>query len=128
TKRPIFQAGDNAGVNVRFFGSGKCPEGEASSRRTPAHKIAGIYGDFAAVADDDDSAVGSEQLYVVRKIHVGEHFQDDVHAAAPSSFHDFIEIAGFAVIENLMSPFACDEIKSLLAACGAENGQSQTAC
>jgi len=44
--------------------------------------VRGVDGDFAAIADHDHAAVGGEKFRVVGEIHIGEHFENDVHAAA----------------------------------------------
>jgi hypothetical protein len=61
---------------------------------------------IATTADHDDTAIVGQKLGVMGKVHVSEHFQNDVHAAVVCRSQNFFLISGFAVIENLMRPLS----------------------
>jgi len=46
------------------------------------------------------------------QVHVGEHFENDVHTAAARGFQDFFLITRLAVIENLMRTFPLCEVEA----------------
>jgi hypothetical protein len=124
-QRSTFQACDEPRVDIRLFGRRDGPKSEAADRTAATHEVARIDRNLPAIADDDNAAIGSQQLYVMSEIQVRHHFENDVHAAAVRGSHDLVEIARFAVIEDLMSAFALCKLEAFLAAGGAEDSQSQ---
>ena len=109
-QRAVFEAGNEAGVNFVFLSRRDAPKCEGANGSAASHEFAGIDGDFTAVADDDHSATAGEKFRVVGQVYVGEHFENDIHAAAARRFQYFFLIARFAVIENLICSFALDEL------------------
>src|SRR6266849_4483082 len=98
-------------MNVHFFCRGNSPKGKSTNRASAGHKLASVNSDFAAVADYDHTPANRQKLQVIREIHIGKHFQNEVQAAPTGGFHNLFLIARFAVIEDLMSPFALHEVE-----------------
>ncbi len=107
-ERAVLETGIEAGENVGGFRVGDNPESEGANGSALTHDVTRIDGDFATVANDDDTTIGGEHFHVSGKIYVGEHFEDDVYSATATGFHDFVDVAGFAVIEGLVRAFFVD--------------------
>ena len=58
----------------------------------------------APAADDHHPAVAGQDLQVTAQVDVGQHFQDDVHAAVLRKFHGFLQITLLAVVQDVMRP------------------------
>ena len=108
TERAVFQAGVEARENVGGFRVSDNPKSEGTNGAALSHDVTRVDGDFAAIADDNDAAVGGEEFHVGGKIYVGEHFEDDVYSATAGRFHDFVGVSGFGVIESLVRAFFAD--------------------
>src|SRR5712691_12207116 len=126
-ERPVGEAGGDPGVNFVFFRGSNTPQRESADGSAASHEFSRIDGDLAAVADDDDAASRGEELQVVGKVHVGEHFKNDVQAASSRCFQNLFLITRFAVIKNLMRPFAPHQFKALLCSGSSENREAHRA-
>jgi len=107
-ERAVFETRVKAGENVGCFRVGDDPKSEGANGAALAHDVARVDGDFAAIADDNDAAVGGEEFHIGGKIYIGEHFEDDVYSATASGFHDFVGVTGFGVIEGVVRAFFAD--------------------
>src|SRR5438128_8236735 len=119
--RAVLEAGNESGMNLFPFRLRDAPQVEGPNGSPADHEVARGDGDVAAAADDDDAAVRREQLQVRAEIHVGEHFEDDVHAAAAGGLENRVLVAGFGVIEDLMRAFELRDVEALLRACAADD-------
>ena len=103
-QRAIFEPSNESGVDVRLFGGCNVPKREPANRGTAHHKFTRIDGDLAPIANNDHAPISGQKFCVVGKIHVGEHFENNVHSAIVGRFQNFLLISGLAVIENLVRP------------------------
>src|ERR1700687_2852653 len=97
-----------------FFRGTEAPEGEGPDGGAAAHQFTRVDGYFAAIADDDDAAALREQLQVMRQVHIGKHFQNDVQAPAGRGLQNLVLIARLAVIEHLARPLASGKVQAFL--------------
>ena len=115
-------------MNLVGLGVGKSPDCKREDRSAAAHQIPRGNGDVAAAADNDHATHLREHFQIAAKIHVGQHFQNDVHAAAGGAFFYFVLAIGFRMIERLMRALTLYELQSLCRACGTENRQAERPC
>ena len=101
-KVPFSRARKEPGVDVRLFGRCNGPECKRANRSTTRHQLTRIDGDLATIADHNHAAIIGQKLRVVGEIYVGEHFQNNVHAASVRRLQNFFLISGFVVIEDLI--------------------------
>src|SRR5262249_46241016 len=123
----VCEACKDPGVDVRLFGCCNGPQRERANRSTARHQFTGVDGDLAATADHDDAAIIGQEFRVVREIHVGEHFENNVHATVVRRLQNFFLISGFAVIENLMRPLLLGDFEAFRRPCSAKNPQTHGA-
>jgi len=88
----------------------------AASRRM----IRGGNLDVASASDDDDAAKLVERGEVVGKVDVGEHFENHVGG-------DAVEVAGLAVVEDLVRALFADELEASFGAGSADDAESGSA-
>src|SRR5207253_5222609 len=86
------------------------PKGEGADGGAAAHEFAGVDRDFTTVADDDHAAAAGQKFCIVGQVHIGEHFENDVHTAAAGGLQYPLLITRLAVIENLMRALAFYEV------------------
>ena len=123
----VFETCKDPGVDVRLFGRRNSPEREPANRSAAPHQLTGIDGDLAATADHDDAAIIGQKFGVVGEVYVGEHLQNDVHAAVARRLQNFFLISGFAVIEDLMRPLLLGDFQAFWRSCSAKNPQTHGA-
>src|ERR1700682_613051 len=127
TQRAVFETGDDAGVNLRGFDVRDSPKSDSEKGGAANHEFAGVDCDFSTIADDDHAALCGEELQVVREIYVGQHFENYVQAACRSGLQNFILIAGFGVIKDLVGALSFGDFQTFLRAGGAKDGESDGA-
>src|SRR5690606_27562650 len=80
--------------------------------------------DGAAVPDDDDAPVFGEDGQVAAEVDVGEHRDDDVHAAAIRDFEGLREMRLVVVVESVLRAVAADEGETFFRPGGAGDGHA----
>src|SRR6202140_5878807 len=111
-------------MNFRFFRGVDGPEREAPGRGSAQHQVAWIDADLAAIANDDHTAIRGEKFQIGRKVHVGQHFKNNVHTAAAGCPQYLFLITRLAVFENLMRALAFCEAETFLRSGRAEDGEA----
>jgi len=66
----------------------------------------------AAAADDDHPAVNGEGVEVLLQVDVGLHLDDHRNAVSVGDLRQFVEVAGFAVVDDVLGACGADEICS----------------
>ncbi len=120
----VLQAGDYCGVDLGEFFCRGVAEGHAQDGQVAGHGQARVDFDFAAAADDDDTAARGQDGKVGGEVFVGEHFKDEIGAAVIGEGRDFVEVVGDAVVQNVMSPLLLDEFQACFRAGGADDDQA----
>ena len=85
---------------------------------------AGIDLGRAAIADDDDAAAHGDDAEVLLQIGIGEHLEDDVHAAVVREPHQLVEVARRRVVEDVVGALLQDEPPAAVGARGADHGEA----
>ena len=65
----------------------------------------------------------AQELRVVGEIHVGEHFQNYIHAAVARRMQNLFLISGSAVVENLVRPLSLGDFQAFWCTCSAKDLQ-----
>src|SRR5262249_11544046 len=126
-QRAIFEPRNESGVDVRLFGGCNVPKRERANRGAAHHKFTRIGGDLPPIANNDHAPIFGQKFCVVGEIHVGEHFENDVHSAVACRFQNFFLISGFMVIENLVRSLSLCYFQTRRRSSGAENHETHTA-
>src|SRR5436853_269934 len=96
-------------MNLTELGVGGVHQSHAENGSGTAHGVARVDFDAAAAADDDDAAELRKKAQVLGEVHVGEHFEDEIDAAAAGQVHELLREVGGVMIERVVRALLYDE-------------------
>ena len=117
----VLKAEEEGGMDAGEFGGRRICQNHAADFGVAGHGVAGIDFDGAAAANDDDASAWGEEGEVLGEVPVGQHFEDDVHAATTGFGHELGGVIGGAMVEDFVGALFQHEFTAFLRASGGED-------